>query len=59
MVGMDPVDAKARGVLGVMSDQQTESPEEQYDRLVRLSCELSHSSRVDLSTLTSTLRTRC
>lgn len=35
MVGMDPTEAKSKGVLGVMADQQPESPEEQYDRLVR------------------------
>lgn len=35
MVGMDPTEAKSKGVLGVMAHQQPESPEEQYDRLVR------------------------
>lgn len=35
MVGMDPAEAKSRGILGVMADQRPESPEEQYDRLVR------------------------
>lgn len=50
MVGMDPGEAKSRGVLGVMADQRPESPEEQYDRLVRTSANygcVCRSLRVD------------
>lgn len=36
MVGMDTVKPSSRGVLGVVILGREESPEEQYDRLVRL-----------------------
>lgn len=35
MVGMDTVEPSSRGVLGVVIRERPESPEEQYDRLVR------------------------
>lgn len=35
MVGMDTVEPSKRGVLGVVIRERAESPEEQYDRLVR------------------------
>lgn len=36
MVGMDTMEPSSRGVLGVVIRDREESPEEQYDRLVRL-----------------------
>jgi len=39
MVGMDTVGPSSRGVLGVVIRERPESPEEQYDRLVRMGVE--------------------